>query len=273
MPPGRASLRSTITWWQMPSANRLVIACSTQNSRMTRCNSAAATVLAGITWSKLKTMRLASHRGRSRLRKASIASGPVTSCAIATSTSAMTVSPACTERPSRRPNSSSVMVPISIPLRPCPADDQCIEGRDVERAVVATSLHLGGEASQAGIFQTDAQCRGAIADRVPSGETVAGEDAALASEACGVQDLVGAGIGEHGLGVHARLVVKRRRRRHGRIERHGNPEDLREHRVQLPKHLEAVVLDQLWLDGHQSRHHRGERDDTVALPDAEDGRV
>jgi hypothetical protein len=68
-------------------------------------------------------------------------------------------------------------------------------------------------------------------------------------------------------------VVKRRRRGDRSIERHGDPEDLREHRVELGKHLEAVVLDQLWLDGHQPRHHRGERDDTVALPDAEDGRV
>ena len=33
------------------------------------------------------------------------------------------------------------------PLCLCPADDQRIEGRDVERSVVATALHLGGEAA------------------------------------------------------------------------------------------------------------------------------
>jgi len=98
----------------MPSANRLVIECSTQNSRITRCSSAAATVLAGITWSKLKTIRLASHSGEPSCRNASMASGPVTSWAMATSTPAITVSPAWTVRPRRRLKISSVSVPICV---------------------------------------------------------------------------------------------------------------------------------------------------------------
>ena len=73
--------------------------------------------------------------------------------------------------------------------------------------------------------------------------------------------------------MHAGLVVKGRRGCDRGVERDGDAEHLGEHRVELRKHREPVVLDQLRLEGHEPRHHRGERHDAVALPDAEDGCV
>ncbi len=106
-----------------------------------------------------------------------------------------------------------------------------------------------------------------------AGEAVAGENAAFASKLGGIEHLVGAGIEEHRLGVHPRLVVERGRGGHRGVEGDGDAEDLRKHRVELGQHLEPVVLDQLGLDGHQPGHHRRERDDAIALPDTEDGGV
>ena len=106
-----------------------------------------------------------------------------------------------------------------------------------------------------------------------AGETVPHEDAAFPPELRGIEHLVGAGIHQHRLGVHPRLVVERGRGGDGGIERHRNPKHGREHRVELGQHLQPVVLDQLRLDGDQPGHHRRERHDAVALSDTEDGGV
>src|ERR1700680_383800 len=52
-----------------------------------------------------------------------------------------------------------------------------------------------------------------------------------------------------------------------------NSEDVREHGIQLGQHLEPEVLDQLGLERVEPGHHRRERHDAIALPDAEDRRV
>ena len=165
------------------------------------------------------------------------------------------------------------MVPISFPYACDQLTINASRVRDVERAVVAPPLNLGGEAAQSVVVEADAERGGPVADRVTAGEPVAGEDAALAPKLRGIQHLVGTGIEEHRLGVHPRLVVKCGRSGHRSVERDRDPEDLGEHRIELGQHLQPVVLDQLGLDRDQARHHRGERHDAVALPDAEDGGV
>ena len=77
-------------------------------------------------------------------------------------------------------------------LRLFPADDQCIEGFDIQRPVIAAALHLGGEAPESGVVEADTERAGAVADCVAAREAVPGEDAALAPELGRIEDLVGA---------------------------------------------------------------------------------
>ena len=155
----------------------------------------------------------------------------------------------------------------------CPADDQCVEVRAVQRTIVAAALHLGREPAQALVVEVDAECRGPVADCMTAGEAVSGEDAAFPAEPRRLEYLVGSGVGEDGLGVHPRLVVERGRCGDRCVEGDRDAEDLGEHRIELGQQLQPVVLDELGLQRMQPRHHRGERDDPVALADAENGGV
>src|ERR1700731_4762101 len=117
-----------------------------------------------MTWSKVKTMRRGSQRGRSSARNAWMASGPVTSCASAQSTSATTVSPVVTRRPRRREKISSVSVPISGGLLGFglgPGGDELVELAVGDVCGVAATLDLGGELTQLDIVEVDAERDGA----------------------------------------------------------------------------------------------------------------
>src|ERR1039458_460212 len=175
--------RSTITRWQIPSAKRLRIPNSAANSRMRRWSSLAATLFDGNTWSKLKTVREAFQIGISRLRKASMASGPVTSWAITASTSATNASPAGTGRPTRRLSISSTSVPISVwILLMCglgggagPAEQEIVHLLVGGGWGGGEPLDLGGGRGDLLFAEVEPEAGGAVADGVAADQPVTDE--------------------------------------------------------------------------------------------------
>src|ERR1700726_2055395 len=116
-------------------------------------------------------MRLGSQSGRSSARNAWMASGPVTSCASAQSTSATTVSPVATRRPRRREKISSVSVPMSGGLLSCgvgPGGDEFVELDVGDVCGIAAALDLCGELAQLHVVELNAERGGAGADGVAS---------------------------------------------------------------------------------------------------------
>src|ERR1039458_5492325 len=273
--------RSTITRWQIPSAKRLRIPNSAANSRMRRCSSLAATLFEGNTWSKLKTVREAFQIGISRLRKASMASGPVTSWAITASTSATTVCRAWRCRPTRRLSISSTSVPISVwILLTCglgggagPAEQEIVHLLVGEGCGVGESLDLGGGSGDLLLVEVEPEARGAVADGVAADQTVADEYLAIQAITLGLEHLVAARIAEHRVAVHPRLVGEGEGAGDGGVEGHSDAEGGGDLGVELGEEVETVGLDPLGRHRADPGDEPGEGGDPVALADTEHGGV
>src|ERR1035441_4818939 len=273
--------RSTITRWQIPSAKRLRIPNSAANSRMRRCSSLAATLFEGNTWSKLKMVREAFQIGITRLRKASMASGPVTSWAITASTSATTVSPAWMGRPTRRLSIASTKVPISVwILLMCglgggvgPGEQEVVHLLVGEGCGVGEPLDLGGGRRDLLLVEDEPEARGAVADGVAADQPVADEYLPIQAITLGLEHLIAARVAEHRVAVHPRLVGEGEGTGDGGVEGHPDAEDAGDQGVELGEEVEAVGLDPIRGDGSDPGDEPGEGCDPVAFADAEHGGV
>src|SRR5205823_331313 len=234
---------------------------SVAKSRTSLCNPADATVFAGKIWSKTRITRSGSQSGTSRWRKASIASGPVTSCAIAKSTGATTISPAWMGRSIRREKISSVSVPIGFSSCRDRAPEQVIEFVIAQRTGIGPPLDLGGERPYIVLGQRQPEGRRPVGDGMAAGQAVAGHHRPLAAEARWVEDLVARWVAQDGVGVHPGLVMEGRVAGNRRVEGDLDADHAGDHPVELGEDLEPVLGDQVGTHAEQSGDHPAERHD------------
>lgn len=111
-------------------------------------------------------------------------------------------------------------------------------------------------------------------DRVPARETVADGDIAGETEVLRLEDLVGGGVVEDGLGVDTSLVGEGAVTGDGVHEGNVDLDGLRDQVLDLAEHGEVVLaLHVVGVRSVQARDETAERGDTDTLADTKDGSV
>ena len=77
-------------------------------------------------------------------------------------------------------------------------------------------------------------------------------DTAPDAELVRVNGLVTGGVLQHGVGVHAGLVMKSGAAGYGRVEGHLNADLARHHLLNLAQQRQVVLAHQIWLDSVES---------------------
>jgi len=139
---------------------------------------------------------------------------------------------------------------------------------------VSQGLDLGGALLALSVSQIDVELLSTRLDGVPAGQTRGEVDVAGHAEVGRVDDFVGAGVVEDGLGVDTSLVSEGTETGDVVVEGDVDLDGLGDEVLDVLDLLQLVLaLDVLRVGNHHAGHQTTERGDTVALADTENGGI